>query len=340
MERKPPVFIVGSPRSGTNLLRNMFNRHPLLAICHETRFYGYVYKRRRAFGDLRDPKNRRRLVEQYLSTERIGRMGLDLARLGDKLLREGDSYRAVFTCILEWYAESMGKPRYGEKTPHHALFTETLFEWYPGAKIIHLLRDPRDVAASLKRMPWAPNAILENAGIWRLFNRAARRSRHRPGYLPVYYETLVSQPEQELTRICAHLGEAYAPEMLLPGQPVSGAYSWPKSTHGAVTTERLGKWREELTTEEVALTEWAAGELMQTLGYERAAGSPSVLAIARGVGLSAYDAVRRQVEQFPCMWYHWVQPTKIAQEEYWRNWRSWQKAPTTSGMRHWNTYLK
>ncbi len=52
-------------------------------------------------------------------------------------------------------------------------------DWYPGARIIHLLRDPRDAVASLKRMPWAPNAILENAGIWLVFNRAARRSRHR-----------------------------------------------------------------------------------------------------------------------------------------------------------------
>lgn len=336
MVRKPPVFIVGSPRSGTNLLRNLLNRHPSLAICHETRFYGYVYKRRYAFGNLRDPKNRRRLVEQYLSTERIGRLGLDLERLGDRLLREADSYRALFTCILECYAESNGKLRLGEKTPHHALFTETLSDWYPGAKIIHLLRDPRDAVASLKRMHWAPNAILENAGIWLVFNRAARRSRHLPGYLPVHYETLVTQPEQELTRICVHLEEQYSSEMLLPDTQVDGAYS----SQGAVTTARLGKWREELTAEEVALTEWAAGDLMQTVGYERAAASPSVLALARGAGLSAYDAVRRQIEQFPCMWYHWMQPTKIAKEEYWRNRRMWQKAPATSGLRNWNQYLK
>jgi hypothetical protein len=336
MQRKPPVFIVGSPRSGTTLLRNLLNRHPSLAICGETRFYGYVYKRRRAFGDLRDLKNRRRLVDQYLSTERIGRLGLNLERLGTRLLREADSYRALFTCILECYAESNGKPRLGEKTPHHALFTETLSDWYPGAKIIHLLRDPRDTVASLKRMPWAPNAILENAGIWLLFNRAARRSRHRPGYLPVHYESLVAQPEEELTRICAHLEEQYSPEMLLPEKEGAATHS----PLGTVTTQRLGKWREELTTGEIALTEWAAGDLMQDLGYERVAASPSVLALARGVGYSAFDAVHRQIEQFPCIWYHWMQPTKIAKEEFWRYRRLWQKAPTTSGLRYWNQYVK
>ncbi len=45
-ERKPPVFIVGAPRSGTTLLRNLLNRHAKLAICGETRFYLDVYKRR------------------------------------------------------------------------------------------------------------------------------------------------------------------------------------------------------------------------------------------------------------------------------------------------------
>jgi len=42
---------------------------------------------------------------------------MDLERLGNRLLREGDSYRALFSSILECYAESNGKPRLGEKTP-------------------------------------------------------------------------------------------------------------------------------------------------------------------------------------------------------------------------------
>jgi len=133
------------------------------------------------------------------------------------------------------------KAALGREDSHHALFTETLSDWYPGAKIIHLLRDPRDAVASLKRMPWAPNAILENAGIWLVFNRAARRSRHRSGYLPVHYEFLVTQPEQELTRICAHLEEPYSPEMLLPEKESAATHS----PLGSFTTQRLGKWRED-----------------------------------------------------------------------------------------------
>src|SRR5690242_4571314 len=198
-----PIFIVGAPRSGTTLLRNMLNRHPSIAICRETEFHHLVFQRRRAFGSLIDMRNRQRLVKQYLPTRRIQRMQMDLQGLETTLLREGTSYEAFFASLLRFYAQAHGKRRCGEKTPQHALFTETLCEWYPGATIIHLVRDPRDVVASLLRVPWASHNVLGNAHLWVRCNVAARRSRHRPQYLLVRYEELVAQPELELKRICA-----------------------------------------------------------------------------------------------------------------------------------------
>jgi hypothetical protein len=157
---KPPVFIVGSPRSGSSLLRHILSRHPALAICGETRFFADIHERRSVFGPLDVPENRRKLAPKH--------------RLG-------------------------------------------------------------------------PNSILNNAWIWRLFNRAARRSRHQPGYLLVHYEQLVHQPEQELARICAHLGEAWAPSMLLPKDAAAGPYAWPRSARGPAIQERMERWREQLS---------------------------------------------------------------------------------------------
>ncbi len=212
-----PIFIVGAPRSGTTLLRNMFNRHPRIAICGETHFHHYVYARRQAFGDLIDPKNRQRVVEEYLGLRRL-RWVADRAVLSEKLMRDGTSYQALFTSLVKYHAESQGKQRWGEKTPQHALFSETLCEWYPGATLIHMIRDPRDVVASLQRMSWAGNSVVQNARTWRKCSLAAQRCSHLPQYLPVCYETLVSQPERELRRICERIGEEYDPFHAGPGE--------------------------------------------------------------------------------------------------------------------------
>src|SRR6202034_1924131 len=87
-----PVFIVGSPRSGTTVLRNLLNRHPSIAVCRETDYYHYVYRRRRAVGDLGNLKNRQRLVKEYLSTQPIRTMKIDLQALEEVFMDEADSY--------------------------------------------------------------------------------------------------------------------------------------------------------------------------------------------------------------------------------------------------------
>lgn len=99
MAVKPPVFIIGSPRSGTTFLRNVLNRQPSLAICDETRFFADIYRRRYLFGSLENTNfgslentnNRQRLVEEYLSTARVRRFGVDLRGLKEKLLCQATS---------------------------------------------------------------------------------------------------------------------------------------------------------------------------------------------------------------------------------------------------------
>jgi hypothetical protein len=321
--RKPPVFIVGSPRSGTTLLRNLLSRHPSIAICGETRFFAEIYKRRSAFGPLENPRNRQRLVDQYLSTARMRRLKVDLSALRQRLLDEATSYSALLAVTMRCYADFHGKERYGEKTPHHAFFTELLSDWYPGASIIHLVRDPRDVVASLQRIPWAPKSILNNAWIWVLFNRAAERSRHRPGYLRVQYEQLVASPEQELARICDHIGEEWPASLALPTDS-SAPYSWPKSARGAITRERLEKWREQLSPQDVSLVERIAGEGLENYGYQRSGPSASLAALIPALTMAGFDLVRQRIIQFPYTWFYFTQPTNLPLLEYWKYRHAWE----------------
>ena len=181
-----------------------------------------------------------------------------LLELAQRLLREAISYRALFTSILNYYADSQNKPRYGEKTALHALFLGTLLEWFPDAVILHVVRDPRAAVASLRRAPWASNSVVTNARKWVKLNQAARRFRDRPGYLEVRYEALVADPSCELQRICSFLGEDYSPQMLVPDHDRCGGNDV-KRWETAITSERLDIWKEELTSAQVAQIEWVLG---------------------------------------------------------------------------------
>jgi hypothetical protein len=255
------------------------------------------------------------MVKQYLATERIRRMRVDLPALGETLVREGTSYEAMFLSLLRFFAQAHGKRRCGEKTPHNALIVETLCQWYPGATIVHLLRDPRDAVASMLRMPWAPKNVASNTYAWLRFNQGAWRSRHRPQYLLVRYEDLVTQPELQLRRICAFAGEEYSPAMLVPNSDPSADRPWFDRAEEPVTAGRLGKWREELTANQVALVEWVVGEHMQTFGYEAVGLAPARLSLLRDFACAARDAVSRRVEQFPAAWYYLMRSANLAKEE-------------------------
>jgi hypothetical protein len=310
-----PIFIVGSPRSGTTLLRNMLNRHPAIAICRATDFYHYVYLRRKSFGDLSDFGNRQRLVKEYLRLQRIQRMQVDLGPLESILLREGVSYRAFFACLCRYYADVHGKRRCGEKNARHAMFTETLCEWYPGARILHIVRDPRDAVASLLRMPFAPNNPIGAARLWLAHNRAALRSQGRPQYLQVRYEQLVAEPEGSLKRICDFVGEDYSPDQLVPNRDSTADRPWLHRAQEQVTSQRVQTWRRELSANDLSLVEWAIGSDMKVFGYEPAGKPATVAAIARGLASGAVDGIRRRVGEFPGALYFVLRSRQIVKEE-------------------------
>jgi Sulfotransferase family len=305
------------------MFRNLLSRHPSIAICGETRFFADVYKYRSAFGSLENPENRRRLVDQCLATARMRRLGMDSESLRPKLLEQATSYPAFFETVIRGFSEFHGKERCGEKTPHHAFHTETLSDWYPGAYIIHLVRDPRDVVASLQRMPWAPKSILNNAWIWVLFNRAVERSSHRPGYLLVQYERLVSSPQEELSRIADHIGEQW-PASLDVATGEQSEYSWPRSTRGPVTRERLQKWKTELSAQDVAIVERIVGSRLQQYGYVSNGGSASPAGLMRAAALAGYDLARQRLADLPYFWSHLTSPTNLPLQEYLKYRRVWE----------------
>jgi len=312
----PPIFIVGSPRSGTTLMRRILDRHPALAICAETHFLPLVYLRRKAFGDLGDARNRQRLIAKYLASRPIKKSGLNTAELAERLSREATSYQAMFTSMLTYYADSQRKQRYGEKTPRHALFLDTLCEWFPNAVILHMLRDPRAAVASLQRVPWASSSVILNARRWLKLNQAARRFHEHPGYLEVRYEALVTDPVSELLKICAFVGEEYSPSMLVPEENSTAGIDSQRRSRDEVTPARLEIWRNELTAAEVAQIEWVLGPELESFGYERSVSPASALTVLRGVGYAAIDLAGHVTVRLPSVWGRLATQNDMAESVY------------------------
>ena len=131
-------------------------------------------------------------------------------------VEEGDLSEGLRS-FYRGYAAARGKTRYGDKTPGHAAHMEVLSRVLPEARFIHIIRDGRDGAASLRGLPFAPGdgGMAAIAADWRdTIWRARRAAAQLPHYTEVRYEDLVTEPEGVLRNLCDFLELDFAPEML------------------------------------------------------------------------------------------------------------------------------
>jgi hypothetical protein len=289
-ERRPPApFIVGVNRSGTTLLRLMLDSHPDLTIPPETHFVPEMIRLAR-----RDNTTRKRLLRAATDHPRWGDFGLDeqvlLGRLQKiKPLTPEGAIRAFY----DLYAEKEGKARWGDKTPRYMRAMPRIERALPEARFIHLIRDGRDVALSQaeRALDGQAPTITEVAERWQRRIQAARaHSAELDNYLEVRYEDLVGDPEGTLRRICRFIDLPYDAAMLSYHERAadrltemdrdlgSGENGPVRTGHErlaghAMTTEppstdRCGRWREEMSDRDEAEFERVAGELLAELGYE------------------------------------------------------------------------
>lgn len=290
-----PIIVLGCPRSGTTLLQTMLHSHPRIAIPPETRFLLPAYRRRLEFGDLEKAANRRKLGR---FVTRRGRKFRDLGLPREETIRriaEGPpTVGSALGIVFRAYAERFDAARWGDKRPAYHNHIPVLMRLFPDAQLVHIVRDPRDCVASLKRMRWWKRPSHHSVAVWaQSIDSTDAALRRWPGALVrVRYERLVADPESELRALCAALGEEYDPAMAEPERTAAVAVPERKRRHHHVntavapTTSAIGKWRDGLEPWEVGLCERVLAGRMREFGYEL-----SGLGRARPADVARYAAV-------------------------------------------------
>lgn len=268
-----PIFICGLDRCGKTLLRALLVSHPHIAIPEiGSNYWTFFYKQ---YGDLRHPKNFERCLAVMQRYTHVTLLEPDFERIRRQFWQGEPTYPRLFALLNQQYAEKMGKPRWGDQSGLIEQYADYIFAAYPDAKMIHMLRDPRDrYEASLAHAPHGKGRVGGATARWLYSLRLARRNlkRYPDRYLIIQYETLVRQPEETLRSICAFLGEEFTPAMLnMEGAPTfrekvqRGAYG--NRSGQLISTEFIGRFRQAIPPNEIKFMQLLAGKEMQAWGY-------------------------------------------------------------------------
>lgn len=291
--------VVGCPRSGTTLLTVMLDSHPAMAMLPETAFLPHLAPLAAKPGGPSLPE-----FFRLVTTDRWGRsnwndIGIDRLVYWRRLCElETFSLTAALRVLYGIYADALGKPLFGEKTPADTHCMPLIEALLPEARFIHLIRDPRDVVLSINKTSIA-RSVEETAQVWVDAVSVARESagqvRH---YHEVLFEDLVRNPEDQLHAVCRfldlpyssrmleyeasgarhvnHLGDRMHSSLLAMVPRERRAELHPNLTR-PLQPDRVAYWRQEMSERDCATVEAVAGPLMRSVGYRLAGAS------ARGV---------------------------------------------------------
>ena len=268
---------MGCHRSGTNLLYDT-----LLSAGGFAVYRGYlpVYKVLvPRFGPLNILANRKRILEAWLHSQGFRRSGLDAAWLRKRVLDECRTAGDFMRITMDEITRQQGALRWALYDPDSVLHVPRIKADIPEALFVHIVRDGRDIALSLKKMegfrpfPWSrkQRGLLETALYWEWTVRRGREhGRKIPAdYIEIHYEELVSNPGGVLKQLGDFIGQNLDYERIQ--QIALGRIRETNSSFREEPSEAqapVNRWKEKLTPREVSELEAAIGVGLRDFGYE------------------------------------------------------------------------
>ena len=270
-----PVFVVGSPRSGTTLVYDMLMSAGGFAIyLGESSIFNVVAPR---FGDLGLRKNRQKMWHAWLGSKLFRASGIDPQRVETKILDNCRNAGDFLCTIMEEIARNQNAQRWAGNTPEEILYLPLIKRTIPDALVIHVIRDGRDVALSLSRrryirpFPWKKRETALGAAIyWEWIVKKGRNFGRMlgPDYKEICFERLVSDPRSVLSDLSSFLDQELVYDRIQ--RTALGSVSKPNTSFQAESTEEFNpveRWRQQFSPGEIAEIEGLVGETLAELGY-------------------------------------------------------------------------
>ena len=266
-------FIISAPRSGSTLLRVYLNKSKNIISPPETYFLDF-YKRNKQIS-LQTKESRKDIVTRWTCF----RSQLNQRRILDKnsLIKEFTEFGTSWQNLLELtflnYAKQSGKNTTGnllfiEKTPLNIYFIDELIELFPHSKVIHLIRDPRDVVASLKTCPWFSSNIIYASKTWL---HSVKLEFKNTSTLKLKYEEMLLKPESIYPQIESFLGiELTTVDTNITSDLKENKDSKNFDSFKSPDAKHINKWLEKLSRDdlELEIIESICEKEMNKLGYE------------------------------------------------------------------------
>lgn len=271
-EATPPhFFVVGTGRSGTTLMRALLLGSPQIAIPGETGFVPKLWRTRPLWWGSRGIRVDL-FVRLAFANGRLTRSGFTRDSLADCLNRHPPSGPAeAIGRIYRAYGVKNERRIVGDKTPGYVRQLGLLHRIYPSAQVVHMVRNPLDVIASLLVQPWGPTSVEAAAMLWRREQEAALNADLPPGQrLVVRLEDLSVDPAGEMARVARHLGVPLVTDMLSTagrGDNVMAENIHPDSHRGLREPLNYRSRIGEISTEQARMATWIVGPLATLFGY-------------------------------------------------------------------------
>jgi len=262
------------PRSGTTLLSRLLHAHPALAIAPETHYFTRCWNGAAIDG----PQEAQAYLDCLLRQPGVDDMALtdeDREAVRQEIRgTDAPTHRDLLEALLSRYAAAHDATYWGEKTPEHLAYVRPIADQCPEAAFVVLMRDPRDVSRSLRRVPWNQGkTVVDHAGQWARAARLTRRyqSDEELNVHVLRYEALIEAPEDQLRAVCQFLDLPFEPRMLA-GPEADANFDparepWKAKAQQAIDPSNKEKWRGDMPAVERKIMEAWAGAEMKAFGY-------------------------------------------------------------------------